>query len=411
MQSNRGFIQAIIVAVVALGVIAGGGVYYLSRQNRAKELYTLAQPEREIASPHEACVFVINNKQDSMEVLPIINKQYSLPPLSLISHLIEKENTPLYIACYTPHHSALWCRLHKHEQQSIINAISNELCSGYAPIEERKTEGKILHFATNDNRFLHLYIEGCVVGCSYHEKLLSEGNTSTDFRKATQTLQRHSGNGIIFHSNNDFQQGAFKMKGKTLTISGAFDHSIISDITAPFDSTVISHLADAVIQTSHTINPALNSPTTWATLKSSSDTTQHAHILIAHIADKPTVQAELYSCYTPYGYIADYNAMQQWFCKELLADTTYHLVIRRNRLYASPSYPTILQYIAELNQASHHKNIPALLPASLTVLCDSTSRLRLPHYIKTMLPQQLTEQAIAIQATDTGAHTRLYIHY
>lgn len=201
MLQPRRYIHYIAVITIVIAAIVTACIMHITRQHERDRAYDNSTPVAHITSPRTATLHIIHNlSQCSLYTSPHPHSA-TLPPKDIWKLRSNDGEQPIYIALYPDTTAATWCAIRHDEAQHIIRYITQQLCDGYAPVEEPCGEGKMLHFATRDNRFLHIYTAPGVMGCSYHAPLLAPTTPDSHLLNTIHNLPPTSTNGTITHHN------------------------------------------------------------------------------------------------------------------------------------------------------------------------------------------------------------------
>lgn len=173
MVNKRNIIQSIIVAAVGLLIIVAVCLRHVSQQRKANETYADSTPYAYISSPREASIYIVDDINSfSLHLLPQIDATHLPDPRIWRTALGDAKQ---YIALYPDGEIVFWCAIHPDRHKSLLKFVADSLCDGYMPIKERVADATLYHFSTRDGRFLHIFIDGGVIGCSHSEPRLVAG--------------------------------------------------------------------------------------------------------------------------------------------------------------------------------------------------------------------------------------------
>lgn len=386
MLSKRTIIYSVTATIVLLAAIAAGCLCYISHQKEQNEAYNNCKPYSYIASPQEAHIYIIGDYQELSynNLLRIAPSEFPLKKIwQDCSH---EERRPLYIACYPDNQVAAWCAIRPEEREIIISYIADSLCNGYAPIEEKSAYGTLLHFSTFDNRFLHIFYDNSVIGCSYSEKRISQKSSDTDVCSFIESCQNNWQNAIVYYDNGYKYCNIHISSGRCeLLFTTAQCHFAPFARAAMLDTTSISSSTKAFIQIQTQTNEHLTPTATLAYIPSAEKPDSLVGIYTAHISDLSKLYQELYTIYTPYGYHADSTTIAKWMPKAFISHSDYWITTDNDILYATHSYKELKQYIDDIRR---HKRISCTdaTSASVHIVSIDIAPNLLPNDISCLLP-------------------------
>ncbi|MBR6757495.1 MAG: hypothetical protein IKM35_03350 [Bacteroidaceae bacterium] len=396
MAVRRNLIVSVIAVLLLVCGIMGLCLFYLSNEQNEREMYLCCKVSHYISQPADACIYLVNDvKNVQWSDLPNLPDSL-LPPPSVWGGRIVDVTRPLYIARYSSGDVVLWCAASQDDVCRVIDGITTLLCDGYAPVEEVLGQGRMYHFATRENSFLHLYAAPGIMGCSYRERLLVPHDVDTALASFIDEVQRLSHCGVVYYAGgyhyNDIhlaEDGCDMRWVQDDCIEGLGDAMMI-------DTTLISRRAMMAVQlqlSSH--HQALSSVFTLAYMPSVADGAMPDVVLSVPIVQPDVLSLELLSVHTPYGYRADSVAMRRWFIPELITAEQYWLTARDGILFASPSPAAMWSYATDLHRGCHYRNGGGLMStASLFVVGDSVDVDLLPLFIARELPPYVSSASL-----------------
>lgn len=405
MAIRRNIIVSVVTVLLLLGGITWGCLFYLSHEQDEREAYVGCHASHYISHPTRASVYLVN---DACEIswgdLPQLSDAL-LPPLSIWHNRTADAEKPLHIVRYSSIDVAVWCAVTSADVTNVVRFIADSMCGGYEPVEEKMGGGKMLHFATNDNRFLHLYVAPGVVGCSYRERLLLPTDADTTLSVVIDELQRLSNCGVLYYADgyryNDIYKDGELSELRFVTdvaIEGLGEAMVL-------DTTMISRRAVMAMQLHKPYHEALSPVATLAYLPSPTDSAMLDCVVAIPIVQPAALSQELLWAYTPYGYRADSVMVKRWLAPELVTAEYYWLTAREGVLYASPSHDAMWAYAADMRKGDCMCNPSQLSSASLTVVGDSIDVSLLPLSVVWQLPVYLTDtdlQSVQIAPNSKG---------
>lgn len=402
MTHDKG-IYGIVSGIVLLAVVTCCGIRHFVRLRSESEAYADSRPALHIASPREAVIYMVNDPHTlSDKRLPETDDKRL--PLQLWDLRSSDPERPLLIARYPQGRTAIWCAVKPDEQDKTVKHIATSLCDGFTPVVETLPNGaKLLHFSTKHNEFLHLYIEGGTVGCSYDESLLTTPAADTLLYAAVKGNQRLSATGIV-HYNERYRYLDMEQTDSTVTFRQRLNAlpGFLDGKQRAFSSAAIASSARSVLQASCHTDSLLDGLITLAI--ATSDNQPPESILAIGINDESALRQRLKGCFTPNGYKASNAKLSEWLPSEWLQSEAYWLAIRKGMLFASPSHKALWQYIHDCLW-----NKPCVPPlecgqAALTLWTDGTidATQWLPDEIIRLLPPAIGSEKIVMQLFITG---------
>lgn len=401
MTHDKG-IYGIVSGIVLLAVVACCGIRHFVRLRSEREAYADSRPALHIAAPHEAVVFMVNDPHAI--ALPLLESDSEQPPLRLWELRSSDPEHPLFIARYPQGKTAFWCAVKPDEQAETVRHIAASLCDGFTPVTETLPDGaELLHFATKHNEFLHLYIDGGTVGCSYDESLLTTPAADTLLDAAVRGCQRLSATGIV-HYNGRYSYLDMEQTDSAVTFRQRLNAlpSFLDGRQRAFTAAAVAPSARSVLQASCRTDSLLDGLITLAI--ATPDNQPPESVLAVGIGNEPALRHKLKGCFTPNGYKASKAQLSEWLPSEWLPSETYWLAIRQGILFASASHKVLWQYIHDCLW-----NQPATPPfecrqAALTVWTDGNicAAQWLPEEIIRLLPPDIDGEKFVMQLFITG---------
>ncbi len=394
MAVRRNLIVVIFAALLLLSGIIELCLFYLSHEQSEREMYVHSKVSHYISRPADACIYLVNDMRNvEWSDVPQLSDTL-LPPTAVLNGRTPEFSKPLFVVRYSSTDVALWCAITADDVSAVVRDITSLLCDGYRPVEEELECGRMYHFATKDNRFLHLYTAPGVMGCSYCERLLLPHDVDTTLAVFIDDVQRLSHCGVVYYADgyhyNDIhltENGCEMHWMKGDCIEGLGDAVIL-------DTTLISRCAMMAVQLQLSHHDALSSVYTLAYMPSAVDSVMPDVVLSVPIVQPDVVSSQLLSVYTPNGYRADSVALRRWFVPELLTAERYWLVACDGVLFASPSHTAMWNYIADLRRGDYYPSgVGAMSAASLFVVGDSIDVSLLPVTLSTLMPPYVTPSA------------------
>ena len=189
-----------VIALLSLG-IAASCIMHLSNVGKENKAYSTATPLLYIAAPHNASIITTANT-----IRPLINTHICKEPL--LNALTATQHRTARDYCVASYHNktwASWCAIHPKEESAIIKRFIEIYSNGHTPVTEQLSTGKILHIATEENRFLHIFTQPGIIGCSTEISLLTQhANDSTLLHAAQKSLKEGAHEVILRHDNNSW---------------------------------------------------------------------------------------------------------------------------------------------------------------------------------------------------------------
>lgn len=402
MLIKRTIIYSITISIVLLAGITAGCLYYISQQQKANEAYCSCRPHQCIATPRDAHIYIIrDNRKASWRHLPIHNAT-TLPHEKIWQCRQHDSNQPIYIAHYPDNEAAIWCAIKPDDQERICQFISDTLCNGYSPIEEKTPAGTVLHFSTRDNRFLHLFLGNCIMGYSYDmEKLTPPTTADNELNNYIESLKKRNAYTLIYYAGayNRYDVEATK-SGCNLLFSTSQCPVALDMGNAPIDTTLLSAHAKAFIQINTNTNRNLSPTAILAYIPSPENVDSLTTIYSTHITNPRMLHRELLGIYTPYGYQADSAQVTRWMPQALVTEQKYWITTHDSTLYAAHSYKEMERYIDDIKS---HRRLAHSDPstAALFIKSDSITLHLLPRDIASILPPIAQgAKSIVIEKTD-----------
>ena len=405
MAIRRNIIVSVMAVLLLLGGITWGCLFYLSHEQDEREAYVSCHASHYISQSTRSTVYLVNDARDvSWGDLPQLSDAL-LPPLSIWHNRTVDAEKPLHIVRYSSTDVAVWCAVTSVDVTNVVRFIADSMCNGYEPVEEKMGEGKMLHFATGDNRFLHFYVAPGVMGCSYRERLLFPTDTDTTLSVVIDGLQRLSNCGVLYYADGYRYNDIYK-DGELIEVRLVTDVAIEGVGEAiDLDTTLISRRAVMAMQLHKPYHAALSSEAFMAYVPSLSDTTMLDCVVAIPIVQPAVLSQELLRVYTPYGYRTDSVMVKRWLAPELVTAEYYWLTARDGILYASPSHVAMWAYATDLRKGDCMRIPSQLSSASLTVVGDSIDTSLLPASVVGQLPLYLADtdmQSLQISPSGKG---------
>ncbi len=408
MLSKRTIIYSITSTIALLAVIIAGCLHLLSQQRKTSAAYTNSRPYEYIVSPHEAYIYIMSDGISQWSNLPLLDTS-ALPSEKIWRHRNTNSKQSLYAAYYNDGQAVVWCAALRHERDKMLTFITDSLSDGYTPVEEQLTNGTLLHYATNDNRFLHIFYNDSIMGYSYNANKLSPTTSDCDLsnfiRNHLLDTKHNTPNTLIHHDSTYISYNIATGKdGYELyrTHSGInLPEKPIQDCQ-PLDTTLISAQSTTFIQMHTPINEYLAPIATLAYIPSVEHPDSLIDIYVAHISNYKKLHRELQSIYTPYGYYADSTAVKQWMPQSLITHPDYWVTIDYNTIYITHHYRELKRYVEDI-QLNNHISNPFTTTASVFIYSDSIDTSSLPSAISSIVPTIAQgARGISIQHTDSN---------
>lgn len=399
-------ITTIILIVICITM---GCILYLSDRQEISQTYTHCSPLLHISQPGQAYIFSADNAYDIKQLKQCFFSTATLPPASIWNNRTPDTQQPIFIALYPNNNTAIWCAIKPEQEKEITAHITDSISNGFEPIIEEYADGKLLHFSTKDNKFLHLYLGNCIAGCSYNESLLKHPDNDSTLNTIYHSAQHNSSSGLIFY-DNEYRYADIHITQQDYEVryTGHCDLPLDTTVTT-IDTALITTNIGTLIQFSSTHNPSLSPLITLVYPTLSVDSTTHP-IWIIPIINRNELRKQLRACYTPNGFIADSTTLSQWIPQEFIDHDSYSLATRQGILYISTSQQALRTYIKEIgNKNSYSRPLPS--PASFTLITDSLNTTLLPKNITTLLPERIISKAKIIQITHTPKGHKFSIRY
>lgn len=405
MAFRRKIIILVSIVLLLLCGITWGCLSYLLSEQDKQEFYDSCCAAYYISQPSRASIFLVNDVRGvEWGALPLLSVSY-IPPSDIWNSRTPDVVKPLHVAYYSQNDVAVWCAVTVNDANRIVRFITDSLCGGYAPVEEKMEWGRMLHFATSDNRFLHLFLAPGVMGCSYRERLLKPHGVDSALAGAIEGVQRMSNCGVVYHADsyhyNDIYVDDYGCEVRWIAeecIEGVSDEVLL-------DTALVSSRAVMTMQLNKPHHQALSSVSVLAYIPSSTDSTNLDCVVAIPIMQPAMLSQELLSVYTPYGYRADSVKIKQWLAPELVNADRYWLAVRDSILYASPSHDAMWSYIGDLHRVDCVDNDVHRSAAAVTVVGDSIKWDLLPGYISEQIPayvKAVSSQSLRISPCNKG---------
>ena len=192
------YIAAILILV---GCITTACMHHLLQLREANRAYHNASPALCVAQPRIATI--ISGTQIPQSLLDSIPTLDNIPLLAQALKRKEHIDTPRHLIIIYPDTSwAIWLATHPKETNKITEYFGTEISNGYAPIEENKANGRILHFTTKENNFIHIYLEPGIIGYSPSEKLLTHPAHDKTLQWSIEEIQPSMHTTMLHHNGN-----------------------------------------------------------------------------------------------------------------------------------------------------------------------------------------------------------------
>lgn len=402
MTHDKG-IYGIVSGIVLLAVVTCCGIRHFVRLRNESEAYADSRPALHIAAPHDAVIYMVNDPHAQSARL-LLGTDSEQPPLQLWELRSSDPERPLLIARYPKGKTAIWCAVKPEEQDKTVKHIAASLCDGFTPVTEAlPNNAKLLHFATKHNAFLHLYIEGGTVGCSYDESLLTMPAADTLLDVAVRGSQRLSATGIVHYNGHyrylDMEQteSAVTFRQRLNALPGFLDGK-----QRAFSSAAVAPSARSLLQASCHTDSLFDGLITLAI--ATSDNQPPESVLAIGINDESALRQKLKGCFTPNGYKASKAKLSEWIPSEWLHSDAYWLAIRKGTLFASPSHKALWQYIHDCLWNKSCMPPFECKQAALTLWTDGSidATQWLPDEIIRLLPPAIDGEKIVMQLFITG---------
>lgn len=391
MVFRRNIIVLVWVVLLLLGGITCGCLFYLSHEQDERDSYATCRAMCYIPQPTQAYIFLINDVSGvAWSDIPYLSDAL-LPTISMWQHRTADSDKPMHVAYYPSGDAAVWCAITSSDVERVMQYVTDSVCNGYRPVAEDVERGKMFHFATRDNRFLHLYVAPGIMGCSYRERLLLPDSEVTKMAVDVDSLQRLSNCGVLYYTD-DFHYNDIFLDEGICEIRWIVDDSLngLGEIVA-LDTALISHKASMVLQTNKSHHSALASTAVLAYVPSHADSMVWDCVVAVSVKQPDVLFAELLSVYTSYGYRADSVAVKQWIDPQLVTSKYCWMTVRDGILYASPSHGAMWSYVADLRRGDYKDDVYELLSASTIVAGDSIEWELLPTSIYEYVPSYVKD--------------------
>lgn len=394
-------IYSIVFGVILLAAITCGGIRRLVRLRDASETYMNSTPSLYIAAPHQAIIYVVQDPHDLSSKQPLWTDN-DYPPMQIWQQRTIDPERPLFIARYPQGNTAVWCAVRPDEQEKTIKHVSKYLCNGFPPVTELLSKGgKLLHFSTQDNRFLHIFVENGTMGCSYNETLLTRPAADTSLKTIAENRQKLSKTGIIYY-NDGYKYLAIEQTDSTVIFRRLL-HTLpefIDGKELTFQTSAITRSVQNILQASCRTNENLED----FLILASTDSSPSGNILTVNIKNESALRQWLKGCFTSDGYKTSREKLSEWLPAEWLQSNIYWLAIRNNTLFISPSHKALWLYIHELQWNNSHLLSQEYEPAVLTLLTKGNAPASqwLPQAIADLLPPITYADKLILQIFITG---------
>ncbi len=389
----------IVVSLLLLVGIAGGSIYYVWGVRAESEHWEQNHPALCVAAPQEAHVYVVKDARLlAGDTLPMWSNADSLP-VHLWCDMAASAQHPLYVATYCDGSAALWCATKENDVQRIVGLISHELCDDYTPVEETVADGgRLLHFATSDGRFLHLYLHDGVMGCSYDINLLTQFSHDETFAACAERYAGTQPVGMLYYDDVYKYLGVECHNGKPVlrVPLDSLPRSLTGKAHAVADVFITS--ARTLLQASCPTEEMLADVVSLAVVPLKSDTTILSHVLAVEIADEVALRHVLRPCFTSNGYRIPAASLAKLLPESWLASENYFLAIRDGVLFASPLHRVLWDYIGAW-QWGEKRLLPPTEEVALLFISDGTaaSLALLPDEVTTLVPPFAQDKALVMK--------------